>query len=80
MGQEYSQYLGTYPICVTHCPKTQIKCCISISHQECIPLGCIPSDVVAISGGMSVQGGVCLDVSAQGECLPGCVHLPPWTE
>ena len=38
------------------------------NEQECIPVGCISPASVAISGGVSAQGGVCV-------CL-GCV-LPP---
>ena len=77
MGQEYSQYLGTYPICVTHCPKTQIKCCISISHQECIPLGCIPSAVVAISGGCLSRGVSAWTCLPRGSVCLGVCTPPP---
>ena len=35
--------------------------------QECIPVGCVPSAAVAVSGGE----GVCLGVSAQGGVCPG---------
>ena len=60
--------------------------------QECIPLGCVPSAVVAVSGerGVSAQvGGVCpggclpmgrvsaWGVSDQGGYLPGAV-CPGW--
>ena len=44
---------------------------ILLSKQECIPVGCVPSVVVAISGEGSAQGGVCLG----GVCLV-IVHPP----
>ena len=40
-------------------------------QQECIPVGCIPSTAVAISGGGVYLGAVCLP--REGECLPGGV-------
>ena len=41
----------------------------NIKEQECIPVGCVPSAVVAISGG---GGGVCPGgYLPGGECLPG---------
>ena len=38
---------------------------ILVTKQECIPVGCVPSTAVAVSGGICPRGGV----SAQG-CLP----------
>ena len=37
--------------------------------QECIPLGCVPSAAVAVSGegGVSARGGLARGVSAHGE-------------
>ena len=60
----------------------EIRTCYS-NKQECIPLGCIPSAAVAISGGgVSAYGGVrpggCLPRGCvcPGRCLPmGCVCL-----
>ena len=53
----------------------------NISHKnECIPVGCVPSTTVAVSGGGVCPGGL---LPAQGECLTHCMlgytpHL--WTE
>ena len=42
-----------------------------VIKQECIPVGCVPSAAVTVSGGGVVcLGGVCLGVSTQGVCLP----------
>ena len=51
--------------------------CLSqpVPEEECIPVGCVPSATVAVSGGGVCQGvGVCLE---KGACLPrrGRVYL-----
>ena len=44
--------------------------------KECIPVGCVPSAAVAISGGFATGG-----VSAWAGCLPRGVYTSlPWTD
>ena len=59
---------------------------ISFSRQEFIPVGCVPSAAVAVTGGsgVSVCQGVCLPrpclpggVCPGGVCLREGVDLPP---
>ena len=59
-------------------PKSTNDICV---NKYCIPVGCVPSTAVAVPGGMSPSGGVCLGgglprgVFAQGGVCPG-EYLP----
>ena len=82
-------FITTNWFCNNYCVLTVVlsitQQCYFTSKQECIPVGCVPSAVVAVSGwgeGVSAkgavylrEGGVCL---RQGVCLPD--NPPPWTE
>ena len=51
-------------------------------QQECIPVGCVPSATVAVSGGVCLLPGGCqlwTAVSALGGGIPACTEadLPP---
>ena len=49
---------------------SMIKLCQNIYKQECIPVGCVSSAAVAVSGGVSAPGG-CLVLG--GSALEGCL-------